>query len=237
MGLFIGQHGPQAAQGLRWNARPQQGDVTLQISADELLSPAQARCIAAGQISLRKASAQPQRTGGERLIRGQLRQYQRCQLNVGQAPGQTLGRLGKQFHAGRTQQQELATEGTSAPALVNDTPQHCKQARHALHLIQNDHLLCMRRKKCARVTQLRQIARCFQIQVDRCSGALPGQSQCALLHQLMRQRRLANLARPQNGYGRKLLHADIHFIRNLALVHGCNYSTQWKLCNAIAGSA
>jgi hypothetical protein len=37
LGLFIGQHGPQAAQGLRWNARPQQGDVTLQIPADELL--------------------------------------------------------------------------------------------------------------------------------------------------------------------------------------------------------
>ena len=59
--LLVREHRPEPAQGLRRDARPELRDVALEVGADELRAPAQARRVGSGQQALRKAAAQPER--------------------------------------------------------------------------------------------------------------------------------------------------------------------------------
>ena len=85
----------------------------------------------------------------------------------GWPPGQGFGRLRQQPNAGRAQQQKLPGSCARTPALVNHAAQHGKQARCALHFVQNDQTAGMRCKKRNRVRQLRKVIGDFKIQVER----------------------------------------------------------------------
>ena len=57
--LFMGEHGPEAIERLGWNARTQEGNVTLQVGANEVLAPTQAVGVARGQEAISKSAARP----------------------------------------------------------------------------------------------------------------------------------------------------------------------------------
>ena len=47
--LFMGQHGPEPPQRLRWNAQPERRDIAFEIGADEILPPGEAGAVRCGQ--------------------------------------------------------------------------------------------------------------------------------------------------------------------------------------------
>ena len=58
--VVVGQHHPQAAQGRRRNLHAELGNVALEKRADEVLPPAHALAVVAGQEGARKTAPQPE---------------------------------------------------------------------------------------------------------------------------------------------------------------------------------
>ena len=62
---------------------------------------------------------------------------ERRQLQIGDAPGQSLRRLFQQFDRCRTEQQELAGADSAAPTLVDETSQHLEDSWRALDFVED----------------------------------------------------------------------------------------------------
>lgn len=97
--LLVRQHGPEPAQCLGRNARPELRNVALQIGSNGCLAPFETRRIVRREKAVGKPGAHPQRFA-LRAPRRNLAREQRRELDVGDAPGQRLGRLPQQIDRG-----------------------------------------------------------------------------------------------------------------------------------------
>ena len=79
--LMMGEHGPEAPQGLDGDARSELRDVAFEIGQDEVLAPAHARPVAVSEEALGKSATQPQALGIVDLSGGE-----RGQLQMADAP-------------------------------------------------------------------------------------------------------------------------------------------------------
>jgi hypothetical protein len=90
-------------------------------------------------------------------------------FEVGDATRQRLARLGQQVHRGRAQQQEapVGPPTGGAPGLVDQAAKHRKKPRCAVHLVEDDELVCMVGQVQLGVGHLGAIGLRFQVQVQR----------------------------------------------------------------------
>jgi len=101
----VREHGPVASQGRGRDARAELRDIPLQVCTDEVLAPAQAVGLIAGQQAVREAAPHPQ------VVQWQgagLQGVDGTQLQIGDAARQGLSGLFEQVQRGGTQQQEPA---------------------------------------------------------------------------------------------------------------------------------
>ena len=189
--LGVREHGPEPPQRPRRHARPQLGYVPLQTGPNELLPPLGALPVVLGEEARRESAANPQ-PGGE--VAAGLPDVQGRELEIRDAPGQALARLPQQIRGGRSEQQELSGRLAGPDPLVDEHPQRLEQSGRALHLVDHHEPAAEPAQVPGRVVQLRQVGGVLQIEVRAVGG----------LGQPPRQRRLADLPRPDQGDGGKL---------------------------------
>lgn len=102
--LMMGQHRPEATQPLGGDARPELGDVPLEVRADEVLSPAQAADVARCEEALGEATAHPEPIAIGRR-RADFQHIEGVQIQIAHPAGQGLAGLPEQVERGGTEQQ------------------------------------------------------------------------------------------------------------------------------------
>ena len=213
------------------NARPQRGNVALQVGANEVLAPEGACGIVVCKEAAREPAAKPQ----ARVVAGlQLANVQRREFEVGDAASQTLAGLLQQRHGRRTEQQELPRALASANTLVDDPAQRRKELRHALNLVEHHQLLSMRTEVGWRIGQLLLVGWALQIQIQPRLAQPPRTP----FGDLPRQRGLAHLPWPQEGNRRELAELGVQRGGELAFkFHPCNCGGTVLICKVGGASA
>ena len=173
------------------HTRAQLGHVPLQVGSDELLPPLGALPVALRQKAPRKSAADPQ---PRRELAAGLADIQRGELEIRDASRQGLTGLPQQIRSGRSEQQELSGRFAGSDPLVDERAQQLEQPGRALHLVDNDEPALESPQVAGRVVQFRQIGGLLQIEVHAVGGG----------GQPPRQRRLADLPRPDQGDGGEL---------------------------------
>nr|WP_058555583.1 hypothetical protein [Thiohalocapsa sp. ML1] len=121
--------------------------------------------IAVGQVRVREAAAQP-KPFPRRAVAGNLQRRQRRQLNVGNAPGQTLAGLAQQVDGRRAEDQKTALALLPAAPAVDHPAQGVEQLRHAVDLVQDHQPVLGGRKEQGRVGEAVAVVALFQVQIE-----------------------------------------------------------------------
>src|SRR6266568_3688510 len=97
LSLVVGQHRPEAAKCLSRYARPELGDVALQVRSDKITPPLQAEIVRLCQETARKATPDPECIDHNGV---DLQGVERTEFQIGDTPRQTLAGLLEQVHGG-----------------------------------------------------------------------------------------------------------------------------------------
>ena len=116
----------------------------------------------------------------------------------------------------------MATADALAATLVDDAPQHLKQARRAVDFVQHDQAVLVRVEIQLDIRQLGPVGRELEVEVD---GTIP-----VPVGERSGQRRLAGLAGAQEDDARKLPQPIPNHRLGSPSQHPCNYSTLWNNC-------
>lgn len=130
--LGVGDHRPEAPQRDRRHARPQLGNVPLQVGAKEVLPPQAARAPVRGEKGSWEAASDPQ---AHRVCRPDFADVQRRELHMSDPPRQALSGLTKQLHRRRAQDQELARGLALPDPLVDDSPERWEDLGKAVDFV------------------------------------------------------------------------------------------------------
>ena len=189
--LAVGQHGPEPLQRLRGDSPAELRYVALQVGADEAPPEGHAVGVVLGQKTVREAAAHPQRRHGPRVGCG-LAYVEWVELDVFDSPGEALARLPEQIQRSRAQHQEAARPFAPPAALVDQPAQLLEQFRRSVNLIQNDEAVLVLAEVERRLCELLPVRAGLEVEIDGLRA----------LGDLERQRRLADLTRPEQGDGR-----------------------------------
>ncbi len=133
--LAVGEHRPGAAQGFCGSRRPELREVALEVGADEIHSPAQARGIGVRQQAVWKSAAQPKRV---EALGADLGDIEWSELQVADASGERLARLLQQVDRRGVQYEEAPRALPAPPAGVDEATQAAEELRCALDLVEDD---------------------------------------------------------------------------------------------------
>jgi hypothetical protein len=111
----------------------------LEIAADEVAAPGEARRVTGCEHAVWKAAAQPQAIGVADLRR-KLQGVDRSEVHVCNAAGQRLGSLTHQLDRGGAEQEEVARALSRGSPLVDDAAERFEQRWRAVNLVDNDEL-------------------------------------------------------------------------------------------------
>ena len=226
------EHGPEPAQRVGRDARPERRDVTFQVGADEALAPDRAVGVGRGENAARESASNPQ---PHLVALRQLADVQRTEIQVRDAAGEALSRLPQEIHRGRAEQQELPRGLTAADALVDDSAQGLKQLGGTVDFVQHHQAVVFRGEIAARVRQLFPVDGILQVEVQALPKGAP-LARIVRLREGSRQRRLADLARSQEGHGREqpqaFLQAYAQESWDCVAEHLCTYGNQNQICKS-----
>ena len=194
LAVIVRQHRPEAVQRRRGDVHAKLRQVALDGGADELAPPDAARLVVVRHVRAREATAPPQR----RSLRGAdanvcagacagLVEREPARLDDLDAPGQRLARLAQQRRRRAAQQQKAGR----VVGAVDQHAQHLEQIGRVLHLVDDDQAAQVFQRD-QRRAELRFDLRVFEVEPVRRAAAQQG----------ARERRLADLARPDERHRR-----------------------------------
>src|SRR5919106_1339576 len=215
--LLVREHRPEPAQGLRRDAWPELRDVALEVGADEIRAPAQARRVRCGQQTFRKPTAQPQ---GIEALATNLAGVERGELQIADASRERLARLFEQVDRCRAQDENPPLAPPAPPSGVDKPSQVPEELRHALDLVEDDELVLVSRQIELRLGELGPIGFGLEIEIDRRPR----------LGDFERQRSLARLTRPQQRRRRGFGQGSSERGEEPAGNHPCNYGVTLQKC-------
>ena len=129
------EHRPEAAERFGRDARPELRDVPLEVGADEIGAPAQARGVGSGEQTLRKSAAQPE---GVDALSPHLAGVERGEFQIADATCERLAGLFEQVHRRRPQDQETPLAVPAPPTGVDEPAQAAEEVWRALDLVEDD---------------------------------------------------------------------------------------------------
>ena len=166
----MGEHRPQASQGLGGDPRAELGDVALQVGADEALPPAHAGALAASEEAVREPSSHPELV---EPLGAHLGQVERSQFDEVDSPGERLAGLGEQLERRRAQQEESPGPLAFSATGVDRAAQRFEQARRAVDLVEDDQLVGVVGEIEPRRSDPRPVRLGLQVEVDRPGDSRP----------------------------------------------------------------
>ena len=157
------QHGPEAAQRFRGNARPQLRNVAFQIGSDEVQTPAETVGAGVGQQAVGKAAPYPKRIAP---ARARFQKIERRQFQIGDTARQGFSRLPQPIHRGGPQQQEAPGPAPLSPPKIDQPAQSLENARKAMNLVEDDQLVRLGAEIQLRLGEPGLVRRRFEIQIE-----------------------------------------------------------------------
>ena len=137
LSLIVRQHGPEAAEGLGRDTRPECGDVALEIGANEIEPPVETAFVGLRQKTFRKTAPLSQM---QAVATADLRDAEWIQLAIRNAARQSFAGLLHQVDGRGAQKQELPGALPGPPAPIDDAAQGSEQPRGPVHLVQHREL-------------------------------------------------------------------------------------------------
>ncbi|MGA8041738.1 MAG: hypothetical protein WCA37_02950 [Terracidiphilus sp.] len=159
----MGEHRPKPPQCLRRHTGPELRDVTLQISADEVLAPFHAGSVAPSEKTGRKAPAHPQAIDLGSL---HFESIERRELKVGDAARQTFSGLLEKIHRCGSEQEEPAGAFASPSTAINQAAKTLEQLRRPVYFVEDDQLILVFREVALRIRELRPVGNGLKVQVE-----------------------------------------------------------------------
>lgn len=214
--LLMRQHRPEAPQCLSGYSGAEHRHVPLEIGADEILPPAQARAVAGAQKTVRKAAPHPEAV---HRLRIHLKGIEGTHFKIADTTGQSFSRLREKIDRRRTQQQEATGCKACASAAIDEPPKDLEKPRQAMDFIKDHQLVLMCREIEFRLAQFRTIGVGFQIQVER---------GCRLAD-LQRQRGFTHLTRSQQHHCWRRGKTVHQICCDMAPDHPCIIGTKFQI--------
>ena len=145
---------------------------------------------------------------------------ERIELDVGDAAGQRFARLPQEVHRGRSQQQKPSRSPASPASTVDQAAQALEQARRAVDLVEDDQPLLVICQIQLGIGELGAVRGRLQVEIHRVHRTGDFES----------ERRLADLARTEQGDGRILCKQAPQPCLYPTSDHPCNYGLQLQNC-------
>ena len=207
----MGKHGPKTVQGLRRKHLPRElRDVAVKVGANQAPAKRKAVLVAGRKQAVGEPSPQPV-LGACGNLRRHVKNIERAERHVLDAPRQTLPGLLEQVQGSGPENQEPSRATTCAPTGIDDPPKLREEAGKPMDLLQHNEAVFVLLEKHRRGRKARPIRRRLEIQVDRLH----------LVANANRQGSFPHLPRPHERHSSLPPQRDLHPPLCMARNHPC----------------